>query len=311
MRLIPLLLALCAALPLHAEPVTIDHRFGTTIVEATPQRIVSVGYHEQDFLYALGIAPIGVHEWFGGHPYATWEWAEPARLALGAEPQVQRGFEIDLEWVYQQQPDLILATFAPMDQTTYDQLSLIAPVVAPPAGFPDWGAPWQEELRLIARATGRADQGEAIIAKVEADLQRLAAAYPAFAGREAAVAYVNGTDLVGYGPADGSNRLMAALGFAIPPEYTELVSAAGNFAVSLERIDLFDRDVILWLAESEGRELLDALPAFADSDMPKASVWLDATETGAMSFQSPLSIPWVAEKLAPRLDQALKNRPRD
>ena len=70
--------------------------------------IVVVGYHEQDFLYALGLAPVGVHEWFGGHPFATWEWAEPARLALGAQPQVQRGFEIDLEWVYQQQPDLCL-----------------------------------------------------------------------------------------------------------------------------------------------------------------------------------------------------------
>lgn len=307
MRLLAALI-LCLALPLHAEPVRLDHRFGTTIIDTIPQRIVSVGYHEQDFLYALGIAPVGVHEWFGGHPFATWEWAEPARLALGAEPEVQRGFEIDLEWVYQQQPDLILATFAPMDETTYAQLSQIAPVIAPPADFPAWGAPWQEEMRLIARATGRAEQGEAIIASVESDLQRIAAAYPGFAGKQAAVAYVNGTDLVGYGPADGSNRLMAALGLTIPPEYAELVSPAGNFAVSLERIDLFDHDVILWLAESEGRELLNALPAFAQSDMPKASVWLDDAETGAMSFQSPLSIPWVAERLAPRLDQALKSR---
>ena len=290
------------SVPALAEPVEITHRFGITRIDAPPQRIVSVGYHEQDFLYALGLAPVGVHEWFGARAFATWIWADDARKAVGAAPQVQRGFEIDLEWVWQLQPDLIVASFAPMDAATYAQLSRIAPVVGPPEGFPDWGAPWQEELRLIARATGRDDRAETVIADVDAVLADTRAQYPAFDGASVAVAHVEGTKLVGYGPADGANRFMADLGFEIPAEFETLANAAGNFSVSLERIDLFERDLALWLADTAGRELIEALPAYQASALAQAgrSVWADEDETGAMSFQTPLSIPWAAQRLAPK-----------
>ena len=58
--------------PVAADQITLRHVFGeTTVNPETVERIVSVGYHEQDFLYALGLAPVGVHEWFGDYPYAT------------------------------------------------------------------------------------------------------------------------------------------------------------------------------------------------------------------------------------------------
>ncbi|WP_256977835.1 hypothetical protein [Rhodococcus sp. 14-2470-1a] len=43
-----------------AFPVTVDHAFGETTVESEPQRVVSVGYTEQDTLLALGVIPVGV-----------------------------------------------------------------------------------------------------------------------------------------------------------------------------------------------------------------------------------------------------------
>lgn len=86
-----LALALLAAMiaPALAQdfPVTVEHIYGTTTISAEPQRVVSVGMHEQDFLYALGIAPVGVKEWWGEHPYATWPWAEEARKAVNATPE--------------------------------------------------------------------------------------------------------------------------------------------------------------------------------------------------------------------------------
>jgi iron complex transport system substrate-binding protein len=296
------------ALPALAEPIEISHRFGTTRIDVPPQRIVSVGYHEQDFLYALGLAPVGVHEWFGARPYATWIWAETARKAAGAKPQVQRGFEIDLEWVWQLQPDLIVASFAPMDAATYAQLSRIAPVVGPPACYPDWGAPWQEELRLIGRATGRLDQAESVIIDVATVLADTRTRYPSFEGSSAAVAHIAGTKLIGYGYADGPNRFMVVLGFHIPEEFEALANTAGNFSVSLERIDLFERDLALWLSDAAGQELIEALPGYQASTLAQShrSVWADEQETGAMSFQTPLSIPWAAQRLAPKLQQALR-----
>src|SRR6218665_1058296 len=108
-------LALAASIvaPAAAQsfPVTVEHIYGTTTIPAEPLRVVSVGMHEQDFLYALGIAPVGVKEWWGDHPYATWPWAEEARLAVGAEPEVMDTEGVNLEWVLAQDPDLIIAIY--------------------------------------------------------------------------------------------------------------------------------------------------------------------------------------------------------
>src|SRR5262245_33379427 len=105
-------------------PVTIEHEFGSTTIPAEPTRIVSVGMHEQDFLYALGLAPVGVHEWWGDYPYATWPWAEDARVAANATPEVLKGFEVNVEWVAAQRPDLIVATYyGDLDEKTYQLLS--------------------------------------------------------------------------------------------------------------------------------------------------------------------------------------------
>jgi len=76
MKLVAALIVLLAGLsvsqvPAAQFPVTVEHAFGSTIIPAEPKRVVSVGYVEQDFLYALGIAPVGVRNWWGDHPYAT------------------------------------------------------------------------------------------------------------------------------------------------------------------------------------------------------------------------------------------------
>ncbi len=42
-----------------------------------------MGLTEQDYLLALGVAPVGVREWFGEYPGALWPWA---REALRDEP---------------------------------------------------------------------------------------------------------------------------------------------------------------------------------------------------------------------------------
>src|SRR5688500_2604595 len=39
-------------------PVVIEHKFGTTVVEREPKRIVSIGYHDHESLLAVGVAPV-------------------------------------------------------------------------------------------------------------------------------------------------------------------------------------------------------------------------------------------------------------
>jgi len=144
--------------------VTIEHTFGTTTIKGTPERVLSLGLHDQDFLWALGIQPIAVHEWEGGYPYAAGPWTDGYRTT---EPEVLKEWEINLEWVAAQTPDLIVVTYHDVDQAMYDKLSAIAPVVAPPAGYRVWEAPWRVELELIAKALRREDKAREVIAHVE------------------------------------------------------------------------------------------------------------------------------------------------
>lgn len=317
MRRLPLLplvaaVLVSAVLPARAEPITLGHRFGeTTLDPAQVTRIVSVGYHEQDFLYALGLAPVGVHEWFGNQPFATWPWAESARLAAGAAPEVQKGYEIDVEWVWSMEPDLILATFAPLDAQTYAQLSDIAPVIGPPADYPLWGAPWEAELRLIGQATGRAAQAEQVIDRIGARVAAAVQAHPQLAGLSGTAAYFNDGQIVGYRSSDGANRLLASFGIQTPVTFDEMAAKTGNFSISPERFDLFDLDVLLWLVEPPSRAAIEALPTWRTTRLAREgrAIWADETMMGAMSFQSPLSIDWALERLTSLLVAAADGDP--
>lgn len=301
-------LACPAALRAKASwPRQIRHALGTASIDAPPQRVVSVGFHEQDFLYALGIAPVGVHEWFGGHPFATWPWADQARRALDAAPQVQTGFEVDLEWVYAQRPDLILASFFNLSPSEYALLSRIAPVIGPPQGFPDWSAPWQAELRLIAAATGTEPGAERIIAGIERQIRALAQANPDFAGKRATTGFFVDDHFVGYRSDAGANLLLAQLGLHSPASFDGLVQPNGQFSVSPERIDLFDIDAVLWLVDPATARHIQEMPVYRQTRLARErrSIWADPELTGALSFMSPLSIRYALERLGPLLQGAL------
>jgi len=312
-RTLPLLACLFAlALPAGAEEITLGHGFGETRIDPEKiTRIVSVGYHEQDFLYALGLAPVGVHDWFGEHPYATGPWAEAARQAVGAEPEVQKGFEIDVEWVWSMEPDLILATFAPMDAPLYAQLSEIAPVLGPPAEYPLWGGPWEAELELIGRATGREAEAAAVIDRIGAKVDAAVAAHPGFKGLSGTAAYFQNGQIVGYRSMDGANRLLAKFGVETPAVFDEMVGGSDRFQISPERFDLFDLDVILWLVEAPTRAAIEALPAWRNTRAAREgrAIWASPGMMGAMSFQSPLSVEWALEPLTRLLAAASDGDP--
>ncbi|WP_339115552.1 ABC transporter substrate-binding protein [Thioclava sp. GXIMD2076] len=302
------LLPLCGQAQDYPREVT--HRLGVTRIDHAPERIVTIGYHEQDFLYALGIAPVGVHEWFGNKPYASWVWADEPRRALGGRPAVQYGYEIDIEWVYAQKPDLIIASFYNLSPSLYHALSQIAPVITGPAGEDVWSVPWTDELRLIARATAREPQAEAVIAQIENRISRIAQANPAFRGQQATTGFYASDHFVGYDGRSGANALLQQLGFVQPPVFDALAQSTGQFSVSRERIDLFDRDVVLWLVDPASADAIRQMPLYRATRLARdgRAIWADPDLAAALSFMTPLSIPYALDRLEPLLQAATRQR---
>ncbi|MGH3090258.1 MAG: ABC transporter substrate-binding protein, partial [Rubrobacteraceae bacterium] len=161
--------------------LTIEHKYGSTEISGVPERIVTVGLTEQDYLLALDVVPVGTREWFGGYPGALWPWA---REALGDRPvpEVLPVDELNFEQISTLDADLILGVNSGLTQDEYDTLSEIAPTVAQPEEYADFGVPWQEMARIIGRAVGREDRAEELIPAIEARFEEAREANPEFEG---------------------------------------------------------------------------------------------------------------------------------
>jgi iron complex transport system substrate-binding protein len=297
-----------------AFPVSIEHRFGTTEIPAEPQRIVTVGLMEQDALLALGVVPVGTTEWFGEYPGAIHPWAQD-ELGSAPVPEVLSSESTEFERIAALDPDLILGLYAGLDQSTYDTLSRIAPTVAQPGEYVDYGVPWQDVTRTVGTAVGRGAEADRLVTATEADIAATAAEHPEFAGATALTV----TPFEGYyvyGPQDPRSRFLADLGFEIPAAVGELTGEQFGAAVSREQIGLLDTDALVWLTEGDvGQDSIRSDPLYAGFEVVQQGRDIfvnDAAEPelyGATSFQSVLSIPVLLDGLVPRLSAAVDGDP--
>jgi iron complex transport system substrate-binding protein len=124
---------------------TVEHRYGTTEVRGSPERVVTVGLSDHDAVLALGIVPVGViadPEFSADQPHGVWPWAQD-QLGDG-QPEVLPYPEINFEQIAALRPDLILAVFSAVTDQEYENLSQIAPTVAQSGEYPEAGMPWDE-----------------------------------------------------------------------------------------------------------------------------------------------------------------------
>jgi iron complex transport system substrate-binding protein len=293
-------------------PVTVTHRLGTTTVPAPPRRIAVVGLTEQDIVLALGEKPIATTEWYGDQPYAVWPWA---RSALGtAKPTVLSntdGFEF--ERIAALRPDLIIGTNAGIKRADYRKLSAIAPTIAGVVGGTDYFSRWDEQTALVAQALGKEAEGRALVKRIKDAYAKAAAEHPEFRGKTVTFSQNAFYDGQLYVYPDGLNtQFLTYLGFRINPKVTALAKRPGEqVPISAEQLPLLDSDVLLFATEKPKDvpalmkvELFSRIPGVAGN----RAVYTDATLSGAMYFVSPLSLPYVLERLVPQLDAALDGR---
>jgi iron-siderophore transport system substrate-binding protein len=283
-------------------PVTITHKYGEAVVPAEPTKIISVGFTDQDAILALGIRPIAIRDWYGDQPDAVWPWAQDE---LGdATPTVLPADALNFEQIAALQPDLIVGISSGMTRDDYDKLSRIAPTIPQSADFVDYGVPWQVLTETIAKAVGRSAQGAELVAETEALIAGAASANPQFAGRTAAVAFLYNDQPGAYSSDDVRSRLMTALGFVIPAQIDEVAGDAFFASFSGEQIDLLDVDVLAWIADigaTQDAIVANPLRAGLSAVAEGREVFIAGELGGAMSFSSPLSIPYALDELVPEL----------
>ncbi|SDC68574.1 iron-siderophore ABC transporter substrate-binding protein [Nocardioides lianchengensis] len=289
-------------------PVTVPHQFGETTVAEQPERVVSVGYTEQDILLQLGVTPVAVTDWYGDQPFATWPWA--TELLGDAEPEVlslQNGFEF--EKIAALKPDLIVGTNAGMTAKDYELLAKIAPTITSVEGSTQYFSSWQDQTLQVARALGREADGQALVDEVEQKYADVAAAHPDWQGKSATFSQGGPYDGQLYVYPDGlSTDFLTELGFVMTPGLEEYAPEVGSQAeISAENVNLIDADVIVWATENP--EQFDELQAFSTvSKLPAVaenrSVYTDEVLAGAIYFLTPLSQLYLIDRLTPMLEAA-------
>ncbi|TYR37679.1 iron-siderophore ABC transporter substrate-binding protein [Streptomyces parvus] len=300
--------------PKGAFPVTLDHKYGTTTVKKDPQRIVTVGLSDQDAVLALGKVPVGTTEWFGEFKGAIGPWAEKA-LGDKARPTVLHddGTGPQVEKIASLRPDLILALYSGLTKDQYRTLSKIAPVVAQPKAGADWGISWQDQTTQVGKALGKSDEAKALVTETEKHIADAAAAHPEFKGKTAVMATPYEGMYV-YGPQDNRSRVLTGLGFRLPTGLDKVVGDAFGANISKERTDLLDTDAVAWIVTDPAKDAkkLHADPLYGKLDAVKEGREVMIEESShfgsAISFVTPLSIPYTVDRLVPMLAAAVDGK---
>jgi iron complex transport system substrate-binding protein len=297
-------------------PVTIEHKFGTTTITEPPQRIISLGYTEQDPLFALGAKPIAVRYWYGDAPNAIFPWATDA--AGDAQPEVLNMpyGNLNYEAILALQPDLISAIDAGITQEEYDILSEIAPTIAQYDDYVDFGMPWQETTRLIGMVLGKSVEAETLVTDVEARLAEVREENPQFTGKTVVVAYHNGATYGYYTNQDSRGRFFTDLGFIIPDELNEIAGDSFYADISQERLDLLDQDLIVFLAlqfyedgSDAARDAIEADPLLGGLRAMRENRVLFVSDAfdDALQFSTVLSLDYLLDGLVPELSAIISS----
>jgi iron complex transport system substrate-binding protein len=148
------------------EPVTVQHKLGTTVIEKMPQRVVALDMNEVDFLDQLGVPVVGMPKDFIPHFLDKYKDA-PQVQDTGAmvQPNVER--------VHAARPDLILMTS--LQAKHYLELSEIAPVIHFDVNYRDSHVKHieviKEHLLTLGRIFGKEDLARQKAAELDAKVE--------------------------------------------------------------------------------------------------------------------------------------------
>ncbi|MBO0915472.1 iron-siderophore ABC transporter substrate-binding protein [Streptomyces laculatispora] len=291
-----------------AFPVTVQHKYGSTTIEAEPERIVTLGLSDQDAVLALGIKPVGSVDWFKEKPYGKWPWTKD-KWGSDTPDIVGERDEYNMEKIAALKPDLVIAQYSGMKKEQYDTLSKFTKVVAQPKDLPDYGASWQVMTRQIGTSLGKKAQAEKLITGIDADFEKVRDAHPEFATKTLAVAdSFEAGKYSAFTKTDPKSIFFSELGFKLKPEIDKLAKPGWNAAeLSAEKLNVLDVDRLVWVTSStDANDRIKAEPLYKNLKVSKDKRDLFVPYQGpdigaAFSFNTVLSIPYAIDEIVPLL----------
>lgn len=290
-----------------AFPVTVEHKYGSTTIEAEPKKVVTLGLSDQDTVLALGVKPVGSIDWFKEQPYGKWPWVKD--LWGSAKPQVvgERD-EYNMEKIAALKPDLIVASYSGMKKEQYETLSKIAKVVGQPKGHEDYQAPWQVMTQQIGKALGKEAETGKLISGIDARFKAVRDKHPEWKGKTVTVGepYEPGK-FAAFSPKDPKTVFLTEMGFTTPEAFRKALGKETIADLSSERLDVMEADRTVWLGTPETEKALKADPLYKKTkvNQEKRDLFLpyDNPDIGAaLSFNTVLSIPYAIDQVVPMLE---------
>lgn len=296
-----------------AELGSVDTLFGVVSVpvpEDGDLTVVALGWSDAEMALALGIRPVAVYDWqgFGQENKGVGPWATPRFGDVNPTVIPNSSQELNYEQISGLDPDVILNVRSSNDQAVAKRLQSIAPTIYAPSGTAAFATAWDVQMRQIATALGKADEGAAAVADVQGKIETAAKENPEFSGRTVASGTKYGDAYGAYLAGDLRFDILTDLGFQQNPPILSLPASGYLAAVSAENISALGADVTVMLpigftlAQTEN----DPLVASLESVKQNRAVFInpDSELAGAWSAGSVLSIPVVLEQMVPQLAAA-------
>ncbi len=288
-----------------AFPVTVPTKFGEVTVEEQPTRVVALGWGDAETALALDVQPVGASDWLGFGGEGVGPWAEGR---YDQAPEIIDTLEPSYEAIAALEPDLILDTKSSGDQARYDRLSSIAPTIGVPEGGDSYLTTTEQQMTMVSTALGKAEQGQQLLADVEAAFAAAREAHPEWEGKTVSAATRTSEGWGAY--IEGAERVdfLVDLGFEQNPAVAALPTSSSGFSVSIsaEELDVLDADVIvafpIFIETTEITEdpLWQQLPAVADG----RAVVIDGDVASAYALGTTLAVDHALENMVPLLEEA-------
>ncbi|MEU9092778.1 iron-siderophore ABC transporter substrate-binding protein [Streptomyces sp. NPDC048428] len=300
-----------------AFPVTVEHAFGSTKITKAPQRVVSVGYTDDQAILALGIKPVAMVDQYenpaGKSPdiNTQWPWVKDKWGDTRPEVIMKNGDQgPNYEKIAALRPDLIIAVYSEVDQAAYDKLSKIAPTVGrTKAEKEPFSGPWQDNAVHIAKALGKESEGTALVKGIQDRLDAAAKAHPEFAKQTAVALSWYEKSVAPFTTTDVRGRLVTGIGYKGATEIDKIAGGSFYTKLSPERMDLVDVDRIFVINDKADQEAMKKSELFGNLKAVKegrVSYMLDSEGPAvgaAMSQGTLLSLPYAIDELVKSVDQ--------